>query len=307
MIDDLLGKTELKERIEELEDEIDELEDDLERAERKRKNAVTEKQESDRRVNELESKVEELRDRLERAESDEEEYEFRLARTVRDDDLAQVLDLLETARSGSEALTTVHVAPDDRVPGEFNTETTALLRRVESKTGMVAFGDDTGVVRAALVPPMAVEETRVEHAGRFVFDRSLFELSETHAVAVVRSDEYAGGVYSDGERVGFSSRSTEVKSKHSKGGYSQGRFERARDEEVKKHVRESVEEFESTVGGRDPERVFVAGESRVADRFVDELSLRVPVSKRTTDATGSGEDLLRGGYETVRSGRLYVV
>jgi len=51
----------------------------------------------------------------------------------------------------------------------------------------------------------------------------------------------------------------------------------------------------------------VAGESRVADRFVDELSLRVPVSKHTTDATGSGEDLLRGGYETVRSARLYVI
>jgi len=237
MIDDLLGRTELKERIEELEDQIDALEGKLDAAERKRKNAVTEKQESDRRVNELESKVEELRDRLERAESEEEEYDFRLARTVRDDDLAEVLDLLETARSGAEALTTIHVAPDDSVPDEFGTETTALLRRVESKTGLVAFGDDTGVVRAALVPPVAVDETRVEHAAEFVFDRSLFELSGTYAVAVVRSDEYAGGVYVDGERAGFSSRSTEVKSKHSKGGYSQGRFERARDEEVKTRPR----------------------------------------------------------------------
>jgi len=309
MFDDVLGKTELKERIEELEDEVENLKERLKAEERRRKNAVTEKQEAHERANRMESKVQELEDRLERAEEDEEDASYRIAKTVRGSVLDKALELIESARSGEDALTTVTVAPDDRVPNEFETETTAALQRVESKTGFAAFGDDAGIVRIALVPPLAVEETRVEHGSRFALDRSLFELPEKHAVAVVRSDEYAGGLYSDSgdERVGYTSLSSEVKSKHSKGGYSQGRFERARDEEVKKHVRESAGEFDAMLTEQGVDHVFVAGDSRVASDFADEISVRVPVSKRTTNATGSGESFLRQGYETVESARLYVV
>ena len=307
MLDDVLGKTELKERIEELEEERESLENRLEAEERKRKKQAREKQEAYERANKMESKVQELEDRLERAEEEEDDIDFRLAKTVRGSTLSNTLDLLESARSGDDSLTTVTVAPGDRVPNEFGTETTAALQRIESKTGFVAFGDDAGLLRVALVPPLEVDETRVEHGNAFALDRSLFELPEPHAVAVVRSDEYAGGVYSGGERVDYTSRSSEVKSQHSKGGYSQGRFERARDEEVKKHVRESADEFDSMLSRHDAEHVFVAGESRVASRFVDEIPTRVPVSKRTTDATGSGESFLRQGYETVESARLYVV
>ncbi|MFP4187973.1 MAG: Vms1/Ankzf1 family peptidyl-tRNA hydrolase [Halobacteriales archaeon] len=306
MLDDLLGKTALKERIEELEDEVESLEKRLSAEERRRKDAVTEKQESDRRVNELEDKIEELRDRLERAGGDDDGRSFRVARAVRGDELDDALELFSSTRSGGEALTTVTVAPDDRVPDEFDTETTALLRRIESPTGFVAFGDDTGVVRAALSPPLDVKETRVEYADSFVFDRSAFELPSPYAVAVVRSDEYAGGVYDDG-RVEFSSLSSDIISKHSKGGFSQSRFERGRDEEVKEHVRDSVERFDGMVDGYDVRHVFVAGESRVVRRFSDEVGVDVPVSERTADATDSGEDLLRRGHDSVRSARLYVV
>jgi len=307
MLDDLLGRTALKERIEELEEEVERLEDRLGAEERRRKDAVTEKQEADRRVNELESKVEELRDRLERAGSDDEGPSFRRSKKVRDGVLDDALALLESARSGEEALTTVYVAPDDRVPDEFEAETTALLRRIDTATGLAVFGDDAGVVRAALVPPLTVGETRVERGDRFAVDRSVFELPQPHAVAVVRSDEYAGGVYGDGGRVGFSSLSSDVMSKHSKGGYSQSRFERGHDEQVKEHVRDAARRFEDTVGGGGVEAVYVAGESRVVSRFADEVRVDAPVAERTTDARGGGEELLRRGYGSVRSARLYSV
>ncbi len=307
MFDDVLGKTELKERIKELEEEVEQLEERLGAEERRRKSAVTEKQDAHERANRMESKVQELEDRLDRAEEDEKDVGFRVAKTVRGPTLSEALKLLESVRSGEDSLTTVRVAPGDRVPEEFGTETTAALQRVESKTGFVAFGDDTGILRVALVPPLAVEETGVEYGSRFAVGRDLFELPETHAVAVLRSDEYAGGVYSDGERVEYTSLSTEVKSKHSKGGYSQGRFERARDEEVKKHVREATEEFGAMLAEHDVDHVFVAGESRVVTRFTGEMSVRAPISTRSTDATGSGESFLRQGYETVEGARLYVL
>ena len=306
MLDDLLGRTALKERIQELEDDVESLEKRLSAEQSRRKDAVTEKQEADRRVNELEDKVEELRDRLERAEGDDDERSFRVARAIRGDELDDTVELLGSARSGEEALTTVSVAPDDRVPDEFESGTTALLRRVDTDRGLVAFGDDAGVVRAALVPPIEVDETRVEHSGSFVFDRSLFELPRPFGVAVVRSDEYAGGVYDDG-RLGFSSLSSDIMQKHSKGGFSQSRFERGRDEQVEEHVEEAARRFEETLSEHDAETVFVAGDARVVSRFADEISVDAPVEKRTADATGSGEDLLRRGYDSVRSARLYVV
>jgi peptide subunit release factor 1 (eRF1) len=306
MLDDLLGKTALKDRIEELEEEVESLEEQLAAEERRRKEAVTDKQEADRRVNRLEDKVEELRDRLDKEGKGEEGTEFRVAKAVRDSTLADVLDLLESSESGEEALTTVYAAEGDTFPDEFEAETTGLFRRVELERGLVAFGDDAGIVRAALVPPLAVDETRVDHGSSFALDRSLFELPEPYAVVVVRSDEYAGGVY-DGERVAFSSLSSDVKSKHSKGGFSQSRFERGHDEAVKEHIRDAVEEFEETVAGHEPERVFVTGESRVVSRFAEEVGVDAPVLERTADATGSGEELLRRGYDSVRSARLYVV
>lgn len=306
MFDDLLGKTALKDRIEELEDEVESLEKRLAAEERRRKDAVTEKQEADRRVNELEDKVEELRDRLERAQGDDDERRFRVARSVRGSELNGILELLDSARSGDEALTTVAVAPDDRVPDEFEAETTELLRHIDTSRGLVVFGDDAGVVRSALVPPLEVDETGVEYADRFVFDRPLFEIPRPFAVAVVRSDEYAGGVYDD-ERLDFSTLSSDIMSKHSKGGFSQSRFERGRDEQVEEHVHEAVDRFEETLAGHDPETVFVAGDSRLVSRFADSLDVDAPVVQRTADATGSGEQLLRRGYDSVRSARLYVV
>jgi len=308
MLDNLLGKTQLKERIQELGEEVDSLEERLESAERKRKNAVTEKQDADRRVNELETKVEELQDKLEREKEDEEaKLDFRLAEAVRGRHLESVLSVLRTAEARGEDLTTVRVAPGDRHPNEFEPETDALFRDIESKTGVVCFGDEAAVLRVALAPPVRIKETEVSHGPTFDPPEDAFDLGGTHAVAVVRSDEYAGGVYADGDRVALSSKSTDIKSKHSKGGFSQGSFERARDEEVKKHVRDSADEFESVVARHEVDRAFVAGESRIADTFADELSMRVPVSTRSTDARGSGEELLRRGYRTVESARLYVV
>lgn len=310
MLDDFLGKTELRDRIQELEDEVKNLEKRLESAERKRKDAVTDKQEADRRVNKLETKVEELKDKLEREKQQEDtKVDFRLAEAVRGWRLDSVLSLFRTIEANNEDLTTVAVAPGDRHPNEFEPETDALFRGIESKTGTVCLGDDTEVLRVALAPPVRIEETYVSHGPRFDIPRDAFDLGGTHAVAVVRSNEYAGGVYTgdDTERVEFSSNSTDLKSKHSKGGFSQGRFERARDEEVKRHVRDSVESFESMVTAYELDSVFVAGESRVADNFAEELSLRVPISTRSTDARGEGKELLRRGYETVESARLYVV
>jgi len=83
MIDRLLGRAELKERIDELEAENHHLERRAAAEEERRSEAVADRQRAERRVNELEHRIESLEDRLERAGDDEASVEFRRVNDAR--------------------------------------------------------------------------------------------------------------------------------------------------------------------------------------------------------------------------------
>ncbi|MDY7081108.1 MAG: Vms1/Ankzf1 family peptidyl-tRNA hydrolase [Halobacteria archaeon] len=278
---------------------------------------MTEKQEAERRVNKLESKIDELEDRVERAESNE--YDTRTDfRRVESLNLARTrtaLDYLSSMDGDDERLTTTYVAPGENITDildkelESDTDTLALLRQIDSSTGIVLVLDDFSLIRACLVPPLAVTESRTEHAPAFELDRSLFEPSGSYAVAVVRSDSYAGGVYENTERTAFSSHSSNVKSKHSKGGFSQGRFERIRNDQIDEHLDDSVEKFGEMLNENDgdtPDYVCIGGERAVAEEFSDRISVDAPTHVKSLDSTGGGEELLEKGYESFWTTRFYV-
>lgn len=303
MLDDLLGRTELKNHIQELESKVESLEERLEAENRRRKEAVTEKQRADRRVNKLESKIDELEGRLERKQV-ERDHGFRGVEEVGGDRLDQVLGLLESVEGGRESLTTAYVAPGDAVDLDLDGRVEALLRRVDSGTGKAVYLDDWGVVRVCLVPPLPVESSRVLHDECFRVDRSLYGPMGVHAVAAVRSDTYAGGVFDGDGRTAISSVSSNVKGGHSKGGWSQSRYERRREEQVDRHVKESVESFREMIADYDLEVVAVVGEDSVVERFADMVGADVT---RSLDARGKDESLLEDAYGKLWAARLYVL
>jgi len=112
MLDDLLGRTELKERIEELEGETESLRNRLDAESERRSEAVRDRQAAERRVNELEDRVTELTDRVDRAGGDDDEPEFRGRFTLRGERRDRVLALLESLEAGEESVLTAYV-PDD--------------------------------------------------------------------------------------------------------------------------------------------------------------------------------------------------
>jgi len=82
-------------------------------------------------------------------------------------------------------------------------------------------------VSAALTPP--IEPAPFDRwSDRFRLDESWFRPTGRFAFALVRSDTFALGVYEGDERVAFEGFTSDVKEAHSKGGFSQGRFERRR-------------------------------------------------------------------------------
>jgi peptide subunit release factor 1 (eRF1) len=314
MLDELLGRAELKARIEELEDEVESLEAQLEAESDRRAEAVRDKQAAEERVNELEDRITELEDRVERASGDETGPEFRARVDLRGDRRERVLDLLGSIETTEEGMLTAYV-PDD--PSEAVREAFGDRAPLVSRaTPCLAVRDQEGVVAATLRPPNPPEQFAT-WSDRVEFDRSWLAPTGRYALAVVRADLFALGVYEVGsgevgsgevgsgevgsgdgdrgdadgiedrvERVHFEGFESDVKGKHSKGGFSQDRFERRRESQIREHL----DDCQAALADLDADRLFVVGEGTLLDEFDADATAAV-------DATGKPEAALEDAHE----------
>jgi len=312
MLDELLGRAELKDRIEELEEEKRHLERRAEAEEERRSEAARKRQEAAAEVNRLEDRIEGLEERIERlSATDDVEVSFRGTETLRGDRRDDVLARLDSFGTSAEGALTAMVTDD--VPDALRDvlgERTALVRRASP---CLVCADDAGLIAAALAPPTPPAPF-VEWGDSFRIDRSWFAPVEPTWVALVRSDRFALGVY-DGDAVTpIDEIESDVQGSHSKGGFSQARFERRRDQQVDEHLDRAREALEAHLGA-DVERagsadaavpappadadVVVLGEQTVLGRFTD-LADRTA----TVDATGDPADALRSAVRDFWAVRL---
>jgi peptide subunit release factor 1 (eRF1) len=293
MLDELLGRAELKDRIAELESERDSLSNQLEAEAERRSDAVSERQAAEARVNRLEDRIAELEDRVERT-GDGGELDFRRVDELRGARRDEVLARLRSVETGPEGALTAMVdgEPADAVREAFGARAPLLARAAPC----LAVTDDAGLVSAALVPPFPPEPFN-EWGDGFRLDREWFRPPDPVALALVRSDLFAFGVYDGGERVETETFTTEVGEAHSKGGFSQARFERRRDEQVAEHL----DRVRRTLRGRD-EPLVLAGDRRVIDDLDVDAVRRVAV-----DASGEPEGALDRARRDALSTRLYVL
>lgn len=279
MFDRLLGRASLKERIAELEDEKRRLQNHLEAESERRSEAAHRRQQAEERVNRLEDRIAELEDRVER--SDETgaveaggEPEFRREERVRGARLDEILDRLASLETGPEGALTAMLA-DGAVPSEVRESLGNRAPLAERASPCVLVHDDAGLVSATLRPPLAPEPF-VEWSDGFALQREWFQPPERYALAVVRADLFALGVYEQGERVEYEGFESDVKGSHSKGGFSQGRFERRRDAQIDEHL-EKCED--GLVDAPDP--LYLVGEKTLLGEFEERAAVTSPV-----DATG---------------------
>jgi len=284
MLDDLLGRTALKERIEDLEADKQSLQEQLDAESERRSEAVRDRQAAERRVNELEDRVTELTDRVERADGDDAGPEFRGRVELRGERRDRVLDLLESLEAGDESVFTAYV-PDDPPPAvrdAFGDRAPLVARGAPC----LAVRDREGVVSAALRPPNPPEAFCEWGEGSRV-ERSWFAPTGRYAFAVVRADLFALGVYESRERVHYEGFESDVKGAHSKGGFSQDRFERRRESQIREHV----EKCQTALAAVEAERTFVVGQSTLLDEFDADATAAV-------DATGKPEAALEDAHST---------
>ncbi len=302
MIDRLLGRAELKERIETLEEEKRHLERRAEAEERRRSEAAADRQRAEKRVNHLEDRIEELEDRVERAERDETTVEFRRVTDARDARLDDVLGRLRGVESDDpEGVLTAFIPDGDAVPASVTDWFGDRTRLVRRAAPTVVVADDTGAVSAALSPTIEPEPfDRWADAPRL--DPSWFRPTGRFAFAVVRSDTFALGVYEGDERTAFEGFDSDVKEAHSKGGFSQGRFERRREGQIDDHLTKANRELAAVADADDVARVIAVGERSVLGEVRDHADVT-----DVSDATGKPEAALTDAFRDFWTTRVHAI
>ena len=297
MLDELLGRAELKARIAELEDERDALAGQLEGESDRRKEAVRARQEAEAEVNRLEDRITELEDRVDRLSGDDDGLDFRGTEELRGERLREVLRRLDSVSTGPEGALTAVVPDEQSLPSSVEAAFSDRSPLVRRATPCVALTDDASLVSVALAPPRLPDRFDAWSDG-FDLERDWFAPGSETVVALVRSDLFALGHYEDGALVYETGFESDVKSAHSKGGFSQRRFERIRDGQIDDHVEECHDALDESLG--DGTDLVVLGERTVLGAFRERASLTA-----TVDASGEPETALREASREFWTTRLY--
>ncbi|MFB6165173.1 MAG: Vms1/Ankzf1 family peptidyl-tRNA hydrolase [Haloarculaceae archaeon] len=285
MLDELLGRAELKARIDELEEENHHLQRQLDAEQERRADAASARQDAERRVNRLEDRIAELEGTVERLrEADGADLQFGRGESLRGERLGEVLARLESVDTEREGALTAYVA--DEVPASVREAVGERAALVSRAAPCLVAADDAGLVGATLSAP-APPAPFCSWGSGFEFERSWFEPRGEFTLALVRSDLFAMGAYDGRERTAFYGFTGDLKSQHSKGGFSQARFERLRDEQIETHL----DRCREALAERPTDRLYVVGERTVLDAFAD-----VADATARVDATGEPEPALEDAF-----------
>ncbi|MFC7213830.1 Vms1/Ankzf1 family peptidyl-tRNA hydrolase [Saliphagus sp. GCM10025334] len=325
MIDELLGRATLKNRIADLEEENERLRRRYEAESDRRSDAATARQTAEREQNQLEDRIAQLEGELERLRADQTDADGgdgidpRRRDRIRGAELSSILERLESFRTGPEGALTAVVPTNDGLDSAPDVLTEVLGERVallETLDPAVVCVDDAELVAVAFSPPVdprnaeldagrssdgAVAGPHLEWDDRFRFERSWFLPHGRFTLALVRADLFALGVYDGDDRLDYRGFESDVKGSHSKGGFSQGRFERIRDGQIADHL----ERCREAIADRPDGPLYLVGQDEVVSRLV-EHGLE-PTATATVDATGKPKAALEDAFRSFFTTELVIL
>jgi len=163
-------------------------------------------------------------------------------------EMEKLLKRLDLCRSPEDDLQTFYLfasAPDDAaLPPDLK----STLLSIKSEQGWIVFRSPQ-LFTMLLAPPFPVQESYSMNGSVFSLE-ALREMMETPVLVVSAhaGDTFLGVAYGP---QGFEVQDlveSQVKEKHSKGGWSQKRFERLREEDIKNHVQAVLEKLSDLKG-----------------------------------------------------------
>lgn len=294
-------KKEIKEkskRIQELEERLSDREKRIEELEADLSEAVTEKQSAYEERNQLSDKVTQLEDKIQSQENDEEEVlsiQDIQSKSIKGEEnireFVRILSSIEYSRGNAK---TIGFESNDSKISEYERFNNELIRRISPVT---VFEGSLGIIRMAVETPIEPRSSD-DYGDSFDINRKLFGPSENLVFGVIRSDMFAVGLYNGWECTTVETVKSNVKGKHSKGGFSQSRFEESREKQIDEHV-ENCRDVLENVSDNASDTILV-GSRQIISRFEDEVDYIA-----TSDARGDPGSALEQAFRNFWSVTVY--
>lgn len=319
-----LGKLSGKEQLEieinrlnsyivELELELRDLQKQLAKKEELTKQAVADKQEVEARLNQELVRTRTLSHELEAQKAEKPgKFEFRGSEALSPSALRAYLSKIKSFRASGGDLLTVYLPSgtslsdilSEKFLGMIEEETRILLGRLSPETGLVLFYDLHRMISEAIVPPIPLQGSAWQLQENFetsILEENLNAECQMLVLIVHAGESFIGFASDtlafDEEEIVKSS----VKEKHSKGGFSQRRFERLREEDIAHHLDKVMEAINKILEEHSSEhssinRIIMGGDPQLIQEIEKRLPFNIEVIIKPTDLKMekiSGEEVLR--------------
>ncbi|MCZ7393954.1 MAG: Vms1/Ankzf1 family peptidyl-tRNA hydrolase [Candidatus Methanoperedens sp.] len=301
---DLFKKEEinfLKARIRELEEENRKLSLQLEKRDEKAKKTVTTKQEVDRELNEARQKLSSLGNELQKLKQEApRELSFRFSESLPRRKLDEVLFLLGSLQSKAPTLVTIYLARDETlknieetIASRLDSSAAYLIEKIESSTGKAIFYDTDQIIKLVVIPVFPISHSECALGRQFALE-PLEKSLDSDKILVLNAhagETFAGIVEADAFAEHEIVRSS-VMGKHSKGGWSQKRFQSLVEEDVKHHADKVRTALEKMIGKhKDIQYVIAGGEGKLIKMIMEGYDY--PLVIKSMDAGSNAEQVLR--------------
>ncbi|VVB94712.1 Peptide chain release factor subunit 1 [uncultured archaeon] len=296
---DLFKKDELdalKARIAEIEKENRRLSLLLEKKDEKTKKTVATKQEADRELNEARAKISSLTNEMQKLKKETfTGPNYRFSESLSRNRLDEVLFLLGSVQSRTSTLITVYLAWNDDLKSvspdiltHIDSNTQYLIEKIESPTGKAIFYDTNQIVKLVMLPVFPLSHTGYSFNRRFDIEPLEKSLRGDKTLVI---DTHAGetfiGIMEADTFVEHEVVRSSVMGKHSKGGWSQKRFQSLVEEDVKHHADKVRAALYPMIGKhKDTQQVIAGGEGKLIKMILEGYDY--PVIIKSMDAIGKG-------------------
>ena len=249
------GKAKLEDQLDMLQSHIVELEIDVKRLQTRlekrdhiSKTSVSVKQELESKLNEANIKIETLmHERNEMKKEVSGHIRFRGVDTLSFLQSSKYLSQLKSIKSDQETLITAYIPQgqslsdikDGTIVEQIDENSQHLLDKIDSQTGYVLFYDTFNMVCEAIAPAFPIKDPMLKFGNTFDVKKLKLMANKDVGVCVVIVHAGESFVGFSPDMNGFETHHvirSSVKAKHTKGGFSQRRFEKLRDEDIAHHI-----------------------------------------------------------------------
>ena len=339
---DLFGKKdrEHKSRTDELQRQIDQLSAEnqklktrLDKKDEKTKDALTRKQEVEEILNHTQKQITTLENELSALKEEaSKNIAFSGTYLLNKKSFEDVVLELSSMRAQHGALHSIYFNMNTRAAdfdfGDFIDENCIyMFDQIKSNHGKALFYDENHCISLAIVPPFKIKRSDwitgdvldTGHLKTMLSCEPVICVVYAHAgntvVGIVGKDDVRAEIVRTG-----------VQAKHTKGGWSQRRFERGRDQDIEYHIKKVQEKLQSMIdwvggvdsvdgvdraggvaeidgmGGKTIDVVITGGDLRLAREMIADTLDNVPVIEKRVDVDGNPDDI---AVKVAWAGRLY--